>query len=627
MKNKIFFPLLKITFWPSFLISTFYIYREVFSSHGNAHLAVLGYLAINVLITVLIIRGWLTTTKRLEELRGSLWLTIYGLVLVPILSFPVIKTLPAMSNLLQDNWYAITSEQQENKPDERYEIIPGEVYGRSSLNAYVSYSTSFWERKIVIESPKGDVSNKYNATAFWSLALPYSLGYMPVGTDSLEHHKITAWSKGWKGGVRKVLYLAAWVPAISFLELVLRSLFSVFPILFLAQVILFITTGKHFIPVTSEDATIVEYRKGAFGTQSKHQALIFRASVILNLQVVQIMWRIGFPFSKLNCLKLVKPLFPKYYERMAWRYAQVYDVVSWALLSELCLYLKEHKLYGPEWRTNLSNIHDFSMGEVEILTEFLRANKDGFERVCREENLCIPPEFVTNIYGGVNGNTQEYVINRLEKILKEKRGDGNMISLDSSNWRVQEILTQSNIHTAGYRPLYLLEVYGQTIDEPISESNHDNLNEKAEVAPKSLKVLLKAMQIKLENKHPNLLISPRWKDFVMFGTVAGCVSLAIRLKDVPEDSRTEIELKMREALLDLFPESERLYADCYHYVTQSLTTTPRSERASNIFILISRWALARASNCKDSEVDAPVVEAMNELYRNETVGFWNFSRE
>ncbi|MBU2572727.1 MAG: hypothetical protein KKH28_01435, partial [Elusimicrobia bacterium] len=127
----------------------------------------------------------------------------------------------------------------------------------------------------------------------------------------------------------------------------------------------------------------------------------------------------------------------------------------------------------------------------------------------------------------------------------------------------------------------------------------------------------------LEKKFPELLIAPGWKNFVTVGTVAGCVSLGIRLsRDVPEENRTGLELKMRESLKGLFPNAERLYTDCYHFVTQALTDIPRPERSKHIFPLVAKWAVGVVSGKKDFEGQEHVVEALVHLYQNETLGFW-----
>lgn len=611
MIKKIFLPILKLTFWPSFIISAFLTYQSAISTR-TLSLSVLAYLALNLLVVFLILRAQVRT-KKFEDYSGSIWLTIYGVVLLPILSYAVVKVAPGVSHLLQDNWYAITSAMPENKSENRYEVLPGEVYGRSSLNAYVFYSNNFGKRKIVLESESGNISNKYDAIAFWSLELPYSLGYTPVGTDSLEHHKIVVWGKGWLGGIRKLGYLVLWIPAVSLFELVLRSIFTVFPIMVLAQIVVFITTGYHFIAITRDDV-IHEYRRGAFGSQSEGQALIYRASLFVNKQVRHTMGLLGFPLSRLYLLRALKSVFPTYYARIAWRYIQIYDVVAWAVLSEFCVYLRQHSAYSPEWEENLKKIHSFSLGEEKILKSHLQENRSKFTQICQETQLCVPPEVVTNGQQPISDNTVGYVTDRLEKIFGQQQ--------NADDWRVREILTQANIYVTDFKPLCLLDLYNQVSSEQVSKDNPDNLRDKAEIAPKSLKVLLRAIQIKLENKHPNLLVSSGWKDFVLFGTVAGCVSLAIRLGDIPEETRTEIELTMRESLKSIFPKSERLYTDCYHYVTQSLSTMPRAERAKNLFLFISKWALSLSTNSKEADMDTGLLAQMADFFQNETVGYW-----
>ncbi len=153
------------------------------------------------------------------------------------------------------------------------------------------------------------------------------------------------------------------------------------------------------------------------------------------------------------------------------------------------------------------------------------------------------------------------------------------------------------------------------------------LAERAEAAPSSFRILMETLQARLENEFTQLLLVPGWEHFVMASTVAGCLSLALRLHfDVPEEDRTPTELKMREHLRHRFPHSEQLYEDCYRFVTQSLTDIPRSERPKYTFPLIATWAIASIADGKELENQEYIVGQLAYVYQNETVGYWNPKR-
>ena len=154
------------------------------------------------------------------------------------------------------------------------------------------------------------------------------------------------------------------------------------------------------------------------------------------------------------------------------------------------------------------------------------------------------------------------------------------------------------------------------------------LAERAEEALSSFRILMEALQTRLENESTQLLLVPGWQHFVMASTVAGCVSLALRLHfDVPEEDRTPTELKMREHLQHRFPKAEQLYADCYRFVTQSLTNIPRPERPKYTFPLIAMWVITSIADGKELEKQEYIVGQLAYVYQNETVGYWNPERQ
>jgi len=151
-----------------------------------------------------------------------------------------------------------------------------------------------------------------------------------------------------------------------------------------------------------------------------------------------------------------------------------------------------------------------------------------------------------------------------------------------------------------------------------------SLFERAEGALTLFRTLMETLEIRLETKHPQLLIAPEWQHFIMTGTIAGCVSLALRLHfDVSEEIRTPIELKMRERLQTQYPQSEKLYEDCYRFVTESLIDIPRSERHNFIFPLIAIWVITSITAGDELENQEHIVAELAYVYQNETLEYWN----
>ena len=163
-------------------------------------------------------------------------------------------------------------------------------------------------------------------------------------------------------------------------------------------------------------------------------------------------------------------------------------------------------------------------------------------------------------------------------------------------------------------------------DNPIpnAEVKAYSISERAEGAATLFRTLMETLQVRLEIKYPQLLITSEWQHFIMAGTVAGCVSLALRLHfDAPEERRTPIELKMRERLQKQYPQSEKLYEDCYRFVTQSLVDIPRSERPKFIFPLIAMWVITSITGGDELESQEHIVAELAYVYQNESLEYWN----
>lgn len=150
-----------------------------------------------------------------------------------------------------------------------------------------------------------------------------------------------------------------------------------------------------------------------------------------------------------------------------------------------------------------------------------------------------------------------------------------------------------------------------------------NLRKKAQDAPISLRILMDCICTRIERDFPQVLTYPQWSNFVLAGTVAGTVALALRLHfDVSEDQRTPLELEMREVLQKRFPRSENIYEECYRFLTDSLMEIPRPERGKHIFVLLGLWVVAVMSEGVKVEEEECIAGLIAEALQNETTGFW-----
>ena len=158
---------------------------------------------------------------------------------------------------------------------------------------------------------------------------------------------------------------------------------------------------------------------------------------------------------------------------------------------------------------------------------------------------------------------------------------------------------------------------------PSADPKGKDLSKKAIDAPFALRILMETIRRRLERDYPQVMLCPRWSAFVLAGTVAGTVGLALRLHfEVEEDQRTQLELAMRDVLQKRFPQSEEVYEDCYRFLTESLMDIPRAERGKQIFVLLGLWVLAAVSEGSKVQEDAQIAAQIAGALQNETSGFW-----
>jgi hypothetical protein len=161
------------------------------------------------------------------------------------------------------------------------------------------------------------------------------------------------------------------------------------------------------------------------------------------------------------------------------------------------------------------------------------------------------------------------------------------------------------------------------VQQDVSHGAGKTLIKKADDGPIDFRILIDIVQVRLEREFPNVLLLPQWRLFQMAATVAGCVALAIRLHfEVSEDQRTPLELRIRQTLARRFPESERMYEDCYRFVTDRLADERRSERGRYTFVVIAKWAYDVVSKGRKIEEEERIVGKLAETYQNETVDYW-----
>ncbi len=149
-----------------------------------------------------------------------------------------------------------------------------------------------------------------------------------------------------------------------------------------------------------------------------------------------------------------------------------------------------------------------------------------------------------------------------------------------------------------------------------------HLSEKAHNASWCFRTLFDALKMRMESRHPDLLLQPNWVNLTMLATVGGCVSLAMRLHfDIPEADRTNLELSMQDGLKSIFPDAEMPYRDCYNYIIESFRGIPRADRGRYFFVLVALWVF-KASTNGDIEAQESIIAQIADIYQKETIGYW-----
>ena len=65
------------------------------------------------------------------------------------------------------------------------------------------------------------------------------------------------------------------------------------------------------------------------------------------------------------------------------------------------------------------------------------------------------------------------------------------------------------------------------------------LEERATDAPTMLRVVIDTLDLRFQRDHPGVLACSEWNQFRKFGTIGGCVALALQLHvDVPQASHS-----------------------------------------------------------------------------------------
>jgi hypothetical protein len=149
------------------------------------------------------------------------------------------------------------------------------------------------------------------------------------------------------------------------------------------------------------------------------------------------------------------------------------------------------------------------------------------------------------------------------------------------------------------------------------------LEEKASDAPTMIRVLIDALDGRLRRDYPRVLADGKWGEFRKFGTIGGCVGLALRLHvEVPQSYRTPLERVIRSSLEGAFPSSEAQYDDCVRSVRDALLEVSRSKRLDATFVLIAMWVLSSTGSGDSLMKDPELVAEVAQVYQNDFDGYW-----
>lgn len=149
------------------------------------------------------------------------------------------------------------------------------------------------------------------------------------------------------------------------------------------------------------------------------------------------------------------------------------------------------------------------------------------------------------------------------------------------------------------------------------------LEEKATDAPTVVRVLVDVVDGRLQREFPRVRACAEWHRFREFGTIGGCVALALRLSaDVPEAYRTPLETAMRNALQLGFPDSGGLYDDCVRSVREALLEVERPKRGAATFVLISMWVFSLLDPEKFLTSEPTLIAELAQVYQNESYNYW-----
>ena len=146
--------------------------------------------------------------------------------------------------------------------------------------------------------------------------------------------------------------------------------------------------------------------------------------------------------------------------------------------------------------------------------------------------------------------------------------------------------------------------------------------ERATGAPISLRILMESLQRRLEVEYPQVKQCPQWDSFPVCGVVGGVTALAIMLHyEVQETERTPLEHTMRRVLMQRFPNSERAYEDCYHFVTEAISSVPRAERGKYLLVSIASWVMDAVADGQSFSDEEYLIARVADVLQNETIGF------
>lgn len=222
----------------------------------------------------------------------------------------------------------------------------------------------------------------------------------------------------------------------------------------------------------------------------------------------------------------------------------------------------------------------------------------------------------------------ELVWLRARDIIGDNKFWGELLSQPNYyDWKKGEAITVELVRSKNSLRLIVENPDPQSKELPatktISPELVKKLTERAEEATGLFRVLFETLGRRFERDYPHLLLAKHWDGFVGMGTLVGCFTLARALHfEVPEDLRTDLEMRMRNRLELRWPGAEVFFEDLARFVCDSLVKLDRSERPGIAFELSAEWLVRRITGGETFANEEKNVCEIAEILLNECSEFW-----